>query len=127
MDQLHLGEIRQGNGALRQGAEPAEIFRRQFVASPDGGRRSHGIEIVEVQEAGDGFVVIAAYEDFPQVTRTGGHFIGTGAVADDVSEVYHRVERGGGGEAGFESFEICVDVAQQQYSQGSPDKLPIID
>ena len=37
------------------------------------------------------------------------------------------VERWGGGEAGFKSFEIGVNIAEQQYAHESPDKLPIID
>ncbi len=127
MHQLHLGKIRQGNGTLRQDAEPVEIFRRQFVSGPNGGGRSHGVEVIEVQKSGNGFVVIAPHEDFPQVTGAGGYFIRTGPVADNVSEIHDSVKRWDGSEAGFERFEIGVNVAQQQYAHESPDKLPIID
>ena len=54
---------------MRQGAQPLEIFRREFVARPDGGGRSHGIEVVEVHESGGGFVVIAADENLSQSPR----------------------------------------------------------
>ena len=92
-------------------------------------RSGHRVEIVYIHDAGGGFVMIAPHEDFPQVTATGSHVIGTGSVAHDVPQVHDHVERRSGGEGGFEGFEIRVDVAYQQYSQGSgsPDKLPIID
>jgi hypothetical protein len=37
------------------------------------------------------------------------------------------IERRSCREAGFQSFEIGVNVAEYQYVQGSPDKLGIID
>ena len=39
VNQLNVGKVRHGNRALRQGAQPLEIFGRQFVARPDARRR----------------------------------------------------------------------------------------
>jgi hypothetical protein len=57
----------------------------------------------------------------------GRYFIWTGPVTNDVSQIHRRIERGCGGEGGFQGFEVCVDITEQQYSQGAPDKLAIID
>lgn len=112
---------------MRQGAEPAQIFRCQFIASPDRGGSGHGIEVVKVQKPSNCLVMIAAHEDFSKVAGTGDYVVRTSPVPDDVSEIHHYIERRSSGEGGFKSFQIGMDVAQQQYSQESPDKLPIID
>ena len=106
---------------------PLQIFRCQSVPSPDGGGSRHRVEIVEVQQAGNCLVVIASYKDFSQVARTGRYFIWTGPISNDIPEIHRRIERGSVGEGGFQGFEVCVDIAEQQYSQGAPDRLPIID
>src|SRR5580700_4489814 len=123
MDQLYRRKILQLLRTLRQGAEPVEIVGSELVARPDRGGRSHGVEIIKGDQAGRGFVVVAADENLPQLTGALGNFVGTGAVADNVAEICHQVERGSRGQAGFKRFEVGVNVAQQQYAHGSPDKL----
>jgi hypothetical protein len=71
--------------------------------------------------------VIAANENLAKSAGAIGDLVGTGAVTDDIPEINDQIECGSGGEAGFQSFEIGVNVAQQQYAHESPDKLPIID
>src|ERR1700689_3587854 len=127
MHQLHLGEIRHRNRSLRQGAEPFQILGCQFVARPDGGCGGHGIEIVEIHDAGSGLVMIAAHESFSQLPGTLSHVVGTGAVAHNVPKIYHYIKRRRRRERSVKRFEIGVDVAEQQYAHESPDKLPIID
>ena len=117
MDQLHLRKILQWLRAVRQGAEPCEIVRRELVASPDGGGGSHGIEIIKGDQARCSFVVVAANENLPQVAGTLGNFVGTGAIADDVAEICHQVERRSSSQAGLQRFEVGMYVAKQQYAQ----------
>jgi hypothetical protein len=57
----------------------------------------------------------------------GRYFVWAGPITNDVSQIHRRIERGSGGERGFQGFEVCVDIAEQQYSQGAPDKVAIID
>jgi hypothetical protein len=121
MDQLHLGKILQLLRALWQGAEPAEIVSGELVASPDGSGSGHGVEVVESDQAGRGFVVVAADENLPQVAGPLGDFVGTGAVAYDVAEICYQVERRSSGQAGLQRFEVGVNVAKQQYAQKTPD------
>jgi hypothetical protein len=40
--------------------------------------------------------------------------------------VHGHVERWSSGETSIERFQVGVNVAQQQYTHGSPGKLPII-
>ena len=89
----------------------------QLVARPDGGGRGHGIEIVEFEQAGCSFVVIAADENFPQATGAIDDFIGRRSVTHNVTEVYDVIEGGGGREASLQGFKVGVNVAKQQYAQ----------
>src|SRR5579862_1056006 len=112
---------------MRKLTQPLQVLRRQLVAGPDRSRRSHGIEVVEVHEAGGGLVVISANENLSQLPRTLCDLVRTGAVADNVPEVHHRVKRRSGRDTCIQSFQIGVNVAEDQYAHGSPDELPIID
>src|SRR5580692_999737 len=97
-----------------------------MIASPGGGGGGHGVEVVEVHQAGGGFVVVATDKNFSQFARAVGDFVGAGAVAHYVAQVGDDIERRGRGQTGFERFEVGVNVANQQNAQGSPDKLAII-
>src|SRR5580698_2297783 len=108
---------------MRQRAKPFQIVQGQLFASPESGRRSHGIEVVEFHNSGGGLVVIAADKSFPQFARTFGHLVGARAIADDVAEVHNHVERWSRGQAGVEGLEVGVNVAKNQYAHGSPDEL----
>jgi hypothetical protein len=97
-----------------------------MIVCPGRRRRGHGIEVVKIHQPGCGLIVIAANKDFSQRARTIGNFIGTGSVADYISEICHQIEGRGRHETGFQGFEVGVNVANQQDAQGSPDKLAII-
>ena len=71
--------------------------------------------------------MISADEDLAQFARAVGDLVGAGSVSDDVAQVHDQVVGRSSGEACVEGLEIGMDVAQQQYAHGSPDKLPIID
>ena len=71
----------------------------------------HGIEVLDVDQAADGFVVVATDEEFPQCARTFDDFIGAGAVADDVAQIHDQVVSGSGRETGLKSFEIAMNIA----------------
>ena len=64
--------------------------------------------------------MIPAHEKFSHFARPDGHFIGAGSVADDVAQIHGDVERRSVRETGFKSFEVGVNIAQQQYAHGSP-------
>ena len=71
--------------------------------------------------------MVAAHEDVPQGARALDHFVGTGAVADDVPEVDYHVVRRGSGQTRFESFQVAMNVTYKKNAHSSPDKLGIID
>ena len=89
----------------------------ELVAGPDGGGGGHRIEVIELKQAGGGFVVIPANENFAKVAGSVDDFVGRGSVADDIAEVGDEIERWGGRKAGFQGFEVGVNVAEQQYLQ----------
>ncbi len=107
-------------------AKPFQITGSELVSRPEGCGCGHGVEIFQVHDAGCGFVVIPADEDAAEFPGAFAHFIGAGAVTDDVAQIDDEIERRSGGEAGIESFQVGVDVTQQQYAHRSPGKLPII-
>ena len=117
VNQLHIGKVSEGEWALRQSAQPFEMFGSELVAGPDGGGGGHSIEVVQVEQAGCGLIVIAADKDRSQAAGALDDFVGARAVTDDVAEVCDEIERRSCGEAGLQRFEVGVNVAKQQYSQ----------
>src|SRR6202140_5683816 len=63
VDELEAGKLVDVDGTLRECAEPVEIFWGELFAGPERGEAGDGVEVLEVHEAADGFVVIAADED----------------------------------------------------------------
>ena len=80
-----------------------------------------GIETFYSIDSRDYFVVVAANDDSSQLTHAFGHFVRTGAVANNVTQVDRRISRGSGGKARLQSFHVTVNVAEQQYAQSSPE------
>jgi hypothetical protein len=54
--------------------------------------------------------VIAAHECAPQLTRSRSDLVRACAVTDDVPKVYHRIVRWRGSKAGFQSFQVAMNV-----------------
>src|SRR5579863_7244045 len=71
--------------------------------------------------------MVAANDNFSKAARALGDFIGRRSVTYDVAKIHDGIERGGAREASFQRFEVGVNVAKQQYAQGSPDGLAIIE
>lgn len=127
MDQLHLRMIFQRKWPLRQSVQPLQILLGEMVPSPKRGQGGHGIKILQIDQAGGGFVVIAADEDFAKTTRVVCYFVRTRPVTYNVPQIRYQIERRSSGQRGFQCFQIGMNVAKQKYAHESPDKLPIID
>ena len=102
---------------MRQRLQPIVVLGSELVSCPNGGGSSHGIEVVQFEQAGGGFVVIAADKDFAQAAGAIDNFVGRGTVTYDVAEVGYEVEGWRPGEAGFQGFEVGMNVTKQQYAQ----------
>jgi len=81
---------------------------------PFGGYGRNRVEVLQVHETTDGFVVVTAHEDCPQFTRSLDDLVRAGAVSDDVAQIHHQVMGGGGGQTCLESLEVAVDIAEQK-------------
>jgi hypothetical protein len=99
------------------------VFGSELVAGPDGGGSGEGVEVVEREESGGGFVMIAADEDVAQTAGALDHLVGRCSVADYVAEVGDEIVGRSCGQAGFEGFEVGVNVAKKKDSQSTPDEL----
>src|SRR5579863_1227731 len=104
VDQLDLGKLLQALWTLGKRAEPVEVAGSELIARPDGGSGGHRVEIVEGDETRSCFVVVATDKNLSQATGAVSDFVRTGAVADDVAEIGHEIERRSRGETGFQSF-----------------------
>ena len=127
MHQLNIRMILQRDRPVRKIAQPLQVLSGQLLAGPEGGRRSHRVEVFKIHKSGCGLVVIAPDESLAQFTGTLGDFVRAGTVSDDIAEVDDQVVSRSGCEARIESFQIGVDITEQQYAHGAPDELPIID
>src|SRR5205807_6492227 len=94
--------------------EPVEILGGELVARPESGEAGNGVEVLEVHEAANSFVVIAANEDLPESLRAGNHFVGITAVADRVFEIDDEVVSWSGGQTGVQRFEVAMNVAEKK-------------
>ena len=70
--------------------------------------------------------MIAAHENFSQLSRSIGYFVRTRAIAHDVTQIQHQVVSRSTRQAGIKGFEIRVNVAKKKYAHESPDKPLII-
>jgi len=117
VNQLDVREILEGKRPLRESVQPVVVFGSELIASPDGGRCCHGIEVIQCKESGGSFVVISADKNLPQRAGAINNFVGRSAVADDVAEVGHKIEGRSASHASLHGFQVGVNVAKQQYAQ----------
>ncbi len=103
---------------MREFAEPVEVVGGELVAGPEGGGAGDGVEAVGRGEAAADAVVIAADDEVVEGADAVDDLVGAAAVADDVAEVPEFVDSrrqiGGVGEDGLESFEVAVDVGEDE-------------
>ena len=114
MDELYVRQLVKMHRAVRKRAQPVQIGRRELFASPEGGQAGDGVELVEVHEAANGFVVIAANESASQSLRLGDDFVGISSVADRIAKVDDEVMGRSGGQTGVQRLEIAVNVAKKE-------------
>ena len=127
MNQLHLREALEKERALRQSMQPVVMLAAQLVACPDGGGSGQGVEVIQFEQPGGGFVVIAANKNLSQAARAFDHLVGRSPVADDVAQVGHEIICRSRRKAGVQRFQIGMNVAKEQDSQSAPDKVAIIE
>ena len=93
------------------------ILRSELVLCPERGGGGQRVEILQLQQAGGGLVMIAPNKNFPQAAGSIGHFVRRSAVADNIAKIHDGIVRRSGREAGLQRFEIGVNVAKQEYAQ----------
>src|SRR5467141_1130649 len=114
VDELDAGKLVDLDRTLRERAEPVEILGGELVARPESGEAGDGVEVLEIHEAANSFVVIAANEHASQSSRLNNDFVRITAVADRVSEIDDEVVSGSGGQTGVQRFEVAVNVAEEK-------------
>src|ERR1700681_1392639 len=114
VDELDAGKLVHVDGTLREHAEPFEIFGGELAPGPESGEASDGVEVLEVHEAADGFVVIAADEHASESLHFGYDFVRVAAVANGISKIDDEVVGGSGGQTGVQRFEVAVNVAEKK-------------
>ena len=112
MNELNAWEFIDMHGTLRQRAQPGEVCAGELVARPEGGEASDWVEVFEVHQAADCFVVIAAHKYLAQFSRQGDDLIRIAAVTNCVSKIDDEIVGRSGGEASVERLEVAVNVAE---------------
>src|SRR5947209_20019312 len=103
------------SGTLRELTKPLDIARVGGLHGPNGGDVGHGIEPLDVFEAGAGLVVIAADGDLGVLTHPFRDDIGVGSVTDNIAETHNTVVFAlGMGQDGLECLPVRVNVTQDQ-------------
>src|SRR2546423_5416245 len=97
------------------------MFAVKLFAVPQCRDTRDRIESFHAVDSRDHLVVVAANKNSGQSARAFGHFIGTGAITDNVPQVHGCISRRSGGQTSFESFQIAVNVADEKYAQYLPD------
>ncbi len=114
MDTLEVFE--RADRPLGQAAQELHVVLGQALLRPERGAGRHRVEVLQAHQAGAGLVVIAAHKDFAQSACPLAHFVGIGAVADQVAQVEHAVVLRHGLETGFERFQVGMNVRDDQDS-----------
>jgi len=114
VDKLDARKFVDVDRTLGEPAEPVEIFGGELAAGPESGETGDGVEVLEVHEAADSFVVIAADEDLSESLRAGDDFVRVATVPDRVPEIDDEVVGGSRGQTGVQRFEVAVNVAEKK-------------
>lgn len=97
--------------ALRKPGKPAKIFIRELGTGPIYGGFRDRVEVIGGHELGDSFVVIAADGYCAKFADESGDFIGIRSIADDIAKANQALPASlHGGERGFQSGKICMDI-----------------
>ena len=110
--ELNAGEFRNRNRPLGECPQPVEVFGRELPPIPQRREPCNRVEAFHVFKAGYNFVVISTYKGSAQLTRACRDFVRAGAITNYVAEVHDSVMRRRCRNAGFQSFEITVNVAE---------------
>ena len=97
------------------------MFGSELIARPDCCRGGKRVEVFQIEQASRGFVMIAAHKNLSQVAGAIDDFVGRSSIAHNVAQVSYQIERWSCRQAGLQRFEVGVNVAKQQYAQGTPD------
>ena len=115
------------DGALRELLEPGEVFGGELVVGPGGGGSGDGVEAEGGGEAAADAVVIAADDEGLERADAVDDLVGSSAVADEVAEVPDFVvEAFGCGKDGFESFEVGVNVREDESAHAAEIRIQLL-
>jgi hypothetical protein len=117
MYKLNLFQFRHEYRTLRQLAQPVEIPGGEMLPGPKGRQSSHGIEVFQIHDACDGFVVVAPHNLPVLGPHAVNHRIGIGSIADYIAEVDDVIVGRNRVQASVERFEVRVNITEQQNAQ----------
>ncbi len=103
--------------ALHQFSQILGVFRLNDGLGPQGRKARHGVEPLQILQAGASLVVISADDAVDIFSNPLDHLVGIGAIADQIAAADNAVEvRAGARQHGAERFPIGVNVAEDQIA-----------
>ncbi len=116
VDAAH-GRVLRGHRAHSQTAQPLPVVVLKNALRPLD-RHLRILAKIEHRKTPACPVVIAAHHEVPKPLHPIDHFIGTGAVTDYIAQVPDHVMGRRRSQDGFESFEVGMDVGEDERAHG---------
>ena len=123
MHKLRPGKPGFVDRAGRHFAQPDQILRGKLVAGPREGLRRDRVEAFKFFGIQHGMVVVTTHGETTIGSDSPDHRIGVSSVTDGVAQVDEPVPALNRVEARIESFQIGVDIAENQQSHFSLAEL----
>src|ERR1700761_60059 len=99
-------------------AQIAKLFAIQVARGPTGSRLCYFVEPINIIDAGDNFIVIAANDGGAMGSGPFDDLAGMRIVSDEVAAADDLVEFVNAiGEDGLQGVPVCVDIAEKEESQ----------
>ncbi len=111
MNHLHIRKIGQRDWPVRQILQPLQIVGGELAIGPDGSRRRNVVEAAHVGQPGAGAVMVAAHERVAESAGALNHFVRVRSISDGVAEIDDHIMRRSRRQAGFQCFQVCVNIA----------------
>src|SRR5262249_4060724 len=119
LDVLELGNC---NRSFWQRSQPGQMIPVEVLAIPQCSQTGHRIKSLERVQPSHYLVVVAANKGSSQLASSIGHFVWAGTVTDDIAQIDHGITGRSLPHAGFQRFQVTVNVTKQEYAQSAPER-----
>jgi len=92
------------------------VLRIKVFSIPQCCQAGYRIKAFDTVNPRNCLVVIASHENLAEVSRPRSHLVWAGSVSNDVPEIEYSIVFWRSCQAGFQSLDVAMDIAEQQYA-----------